>query len=177
MTETVGKGAAPERAARRFRPTGSGAGQPGLDCSCRPSPGRGGLRHPRTRRKEGKCRVSGEGRAAPRGWCAPPGASHSTTWPPQAKRSDSRSRRPAPATHQSGGAGELGAGEHLTLFGAVRLDDVGDRRRGLVSRFLSEEAKGLKVRCPPGACPSRLRPAASEHAVSVGPSPNKTPTE
>lgn len=71
-----------------------------------------------------------------------------------APRQEGRPSVPGPAwsTHQSGGAGKLGA-EHLTLLGAARLEDLGDRRRGLLSRFLSEEAKRLKVKRPPRACP------------------------
>lgn len=53
------------------------------------------------------------------------------------------------ATHQSGGADELGAGEHLSS--RRRGVDVGDRRRGLLSRSLSAEGKkGLRSSVPQG---------------------------
>lgn len=45
----------------------------------------------------------------------------------------------ARVTHQSRGAGELGAGEHLSSW--RRGVDIGDRRRGLLSCFLSGERK------------------------------------
>lgn len=77
---------------------------------------------------------------------------------------------PAWATHQSGGAGELGAGEHLTVFGAARLEDVGEWRRGLFC-FPSAEVKGLKVKCPPGPVLPTHVPRAPEHAVGSGPRP------
>lgn len=84
-----------------------------------------------------------------------------------------RPQRPGPAwtTHQSGGAGELGAGEHLTLFGAGRLEDLGDGRRGVHSRFPSAEVKGLKVKCPPGPVLPTQVPRAPVHAVGLGPRP------
>ena len=88
-------------------------------------------------------------------------------------------RAPGPvwATHQSWGAGKLGAGEHLALFGAAQLEDLGDRRRGLLSRFLSAESKSLKVKCPPRARTSTQVPRVPVHAVSWGPAPNEAPAE
>lgn len=56
-----------------------------------------------------------------------------------ARVKESRSLGGARATHQSRGAGELGAGEHLSPW--RRGVDIGDRRRGLLSRFLSAERK------------------------------------
>ena len=38
---------------------------------------------------------------------------------------------------QRWGAAKLGTGEHLALFVAAQLEDLGDRRRGLLSCFLS----------------------------------------
>ena len=38
---------------------------------------------------------------------------------------------------QRWGAAKLGTGEHLVLFVAAQLEDLGDRRRGLLSCFLS----------------------------------------
>lgn len=86
-----------------------------------------------------------------------------------------RPQRPglAWATHQSRGAGELGAGEHLTLFGAARLEDLGDGRRGLLSRFPSAEVKRLKVKCPPGPILPTQVPRAPVHAVGLGPRPTR----
>lgn len=103
------------------------------------------------------------------------------TWPIQRGRPRPTGRAPSPgprgATHQSGAAGELGAGEHLTLLGR-RGWRLGGRRRGL----LSAEERRLKVKRPPRARPpgqvppgSRARrrpgPRAQRHASRMNGSP------
>lgn len=119
----------------------------------------------------------GLGRAVPRGRCVLPRGDPFNNVDARAKWSGPRAPGPAWATHQSWGAGELGAGEHLALFGAARLEDLGDKRLGLLSRFLSAEAKRLKVKCPPRARPSTQVPRAPVHAVSSGPVPSEATAE
>lgn len=129
------------------------------------------MRRPRMKRKGRKRqRFKVEERAAPSRRCAPPGGAPFNNV--DAPGQEVRPSVPGPgcATHQSGGAGKLGAGEHLTLLGAARLEDFGDRRRGFLSRFLSEEAKRLKVKCPPRACPSPQGPAGTCARHQLGPS-------
>lgn len=105
-----------------------------------------------------------------------PQVAQPTTWTLQAKRRGPWVSGPAWLRTRAGVQASL-AQANILVFRGARLENVGDRRRGLLSRFLSVEAKRLKVKRPPGACPSTQAPRAPVHAVSAGCVPSEAPAE